>query len=81
MQHGRVYIEAHKDIYDLVPDLWGEAQKVVQDSGWAPLVDSLLLTKALRDQSGIPVDVTAKGAALSAGQYSVQGNVGIEYGN
>ncbi len=81
MQHGRVYIEAHKDIYNLVPDVWGEAQKVVQDSGWAPLVDPLLLLKALRDQSGIPVDVTAKGAALSAPQYSFQESVGIEHGN
>jgi L,D-transpeptidase ErfK/SrfK len=81
MQHGRVYIEAHTDIYNLVPDLWGEAQKVVQDSGWAPLVDSLLLTKALRDRSGLPVDVTAKGAAVSAPQYNVQESIGIEYGD
>jgi L,D-transpeptidase ErfK/SrfK len=81
MQHGRVYIEAHTDIYNFVPDLWGEAQKVVQNSGWAPLVDPLLLTKALRDQSGIPVDVTKKGAALSAPQYSIQESVGIEYGD
>ena len=61
MQYGRVYIEAHNDIYNLVPDLWGEAQKVITQSGWAHLVDSVLLTKALRDRSGVPVDVTVKG--------------------
>ena len=81
MQHGRVYIEAHPDIYNLVPDLWGEALRVVQDSGWAPLVDQLLLIKVLRDQFGIPVDVTAEGAALSAPQYSVQESVEREYGD
>lgn len=81
MRNGRVYIEAHADIYNLVPDLWGEAQKVVQDSGWAPLVDPRLLTKALRSRSGLPVDVTAKGEALSAPHYRIQGSVGIEYGD
>lgn len=81
MQHGRVYIEVHNDIYNLVPDLWGEAQKVVQNSGWAPLVDRPLLNKAIRDRSGLPVDVTAIGEALSAPQHSIHGSVGIEYGD
>lgn len=72
MQHGRVYVEAHQDIYNLVPDLWGEAQQVVKESGWAHMVDSVLLTKALRDRSGLPVDVTVKGITLSAGEVSAK---------
>jgi L,D-transpeptidase ErfK/SrfK len=66
MQNGRVYVEAHADIYGLVADPWGDAQRVVQDSGWAHLVDLALLLRALREQSGVPVDVTAKGVALCA---------------
>lgn len=72
MQHGRVYIETHHDIYNLVPDLWGEAQEVIQKSGWGHLVDSVLLTKALRDRSGIPVDVTATGLTVSANDVSAK---------
>ena len=58
MQHGRVYVEVHADIYGLVADPWADAQRVVQDSGWAHLVDPALLLQALREQSGVPVDVT-----------------------
>lgn len=58
MQHGRVYVEVHADIYDLVADPWANAQRVVQDSGWAHLVDPARLLRALREQSGVPVDVT-----------------------
>ena len=58
MQHGRVYVEVHADIYGLVADPWANAQRVVQDSGWAHLVDTALLLQALREQSGVPVDVT-----------------------
>lgn len=62
--HGRVYVEVHEDIYKLVPDLWGEAQKVVRESGMAEMVDLTLLTKALMEKSGVPVDVT-KGSEVA----------------
>jgi L,D-transpeptidase ErfK/SrfK len=58
MLYGEVYVEVHEDIYKLVPDLWGEAQKVVRESGWEEMVDQVALTKALLEKSGVPVDVT-----------------------
>jgi len=56
--NGKVYAEVHEDIYKVVPDLWQEAQKVVQESGWADMVDERLLLKALMAKTGMPVDVT-----------------------
>ncbi len=68
IQNGRVYVEVHADIYGLVNDPWGDAQRVVQDSGWAHLVDPVLLVQALREQSGVPVDVTATDGVVSLPQ-------------
>jgi L,D-transpeptidase ErfK/SrfK len=56
--NGQVYAEVHEDIYKIVPDLWQEAQKVAQESGWADMVDSRLLLKALMAKTGMPVNVT-----------------------
>jgi len=56
--YGKVYVEVHEDIYKLVPDLWEEAQGVIRDSGWGDRVDQTLLTKALMQKTGVPVDVT-----------------------
>lgn len=78
MQNGRVYVEAHADIYGLVADPWGDAQRVVQDSGWAHLVDSTLLLRALHEQSGVPVDVTATGGAVSPPQRELADTRGGE---
>jgi L,D-transpeptidase ErfK/SrfK len=58
MLYGKVYVEVHEDIYKLIPDLWEEAQKVVSESGWADVIDPILLTKALMEKSGVPTDVT-----------------------
>jgi hypothetical protein len=56
--YGKVYVEVHEDIYKLVPDLWAEAQKVVRESGYEEMVDSVLLTKALMQKNGLPTDIT-----------------------
>jgi L,D-transpeptidase ErfK/SrfK len=56
--NGRVYVEVHEDIYGIVPDLWQEAQKVVQESGWESMIDKNRLLKALMGKTGMPVDVT-----------------------
>jgi L,D-transpeptidase ErfK/SrfK len=56
--NGKVYVEVHEDIYKVVPDLWQEAQKVAQESGWADLIDQRLLLKALMAKTGMPTDVT-----------------------
>jgi L,D-transpeptidase ErfK/SrfK len=56
--NGRVYAEVHEDIYGLVPDLWQEAQKVAQESGFEEMINKNLLLKALLKKNGIPTDVT-----------------------
>lgn len=58
MLYGKVYLEVHEDIYNLVPDLWGEAQKVIGESGWEHMVDQSLVRTALMEKSGVPIDVT-----------------------
>jgi L,D-transpeptidase ErfK/SrfK len=56
--NGKVYAEAHEDIYGLVPDLWQEAQKVARESGWEDMIDKNLLLKVLLKKNGVPTDVT-----------------------
>ncbi len=56
--NGRVYAEVHEDIYNLIPDLWLEAQKVARESGWEDMIDENLLLKVLMKKSGAPTDVT-----------------------
>ena len=81
MQHGRVYVEVHADIYGLVADPWADAQRVVQDSGWAHLVDPARLLRALREQSGVPIDVTTEPlTALWDDDRSGKGNVITDHG-
>jgi hypothetical protein len=50
----------HKDIYNLTPDLYREAQKALQATGLGPFVDSRLLAKAIAEKTGVPFDVTRK---------------------
>lgn len=70
MLYGKVYVEVHEDIYKLVPDLWDEAQKVVRESGWGEMIDLTLLTKALLEKSGVPVDVTTGSQAPNRGEVA-----------
>jgi len=66
----RVYVEVHKDIYNLVPDLWEEALKVVQESGYEDLIDKTLLTKALMAKTGLPTDVTKDNSTELGGEVA-----------
>jgi len=60
VRDGKVYVEVHKDIYNLTPDLYREAQKALQATGLGPFIDRRLLAKALAEKSGVPFDVTGK---------------------
>ena len=71
--NGRVYAEVHEDIYKVVPDLWQEAQKVVQESGWAAMIDQRLFLKALMAKTGMPVDVTKGGRLQREESQDVEG--------
>jgi len=72
---GKVYVEVHKDIYSFIPDLRDEARRVLEEAGLGSLVDTRLLAVALRERSGVPVNVTRRerrrtGLASQEGQGS-----------
>jgi len=71
MLYGKVYVEVHEDIYRLIPDLWQEAQRVVRESDWREMVDQALLAKAVREKSGVPVDVTKGSPASNPGEVAI----------
>jgi len=80
MLYGKVYVEVHEDIYNLVPDLWYEAQKVVRESGWEHMVDQTLLTKALMQKSGVPTDVTRGAQRPDPEEFAVERATRVRYG-
>ena len=66
VRHHRVYAEVHNDIYDLIPNYWEEAQKVMKKGGWAKFVDQSRLARVVQERTGVPVDVTK--ASISLGK-------------
>ncbi len=61
---GRIYAEVTPDIYKLVPDLQGEAERLVAEQGWERWVDAEKLRTAVERRDGIPADVTVGSAPL-----------------
>jgi L,D-transpeptidase ErfK/SrfK len=55
---GRIYVEVHDDVYGRIRDLERHAFAEVAKAGLATRVDGELLRTAVRQKSGIPVDVT-----------------------
>ena len=48
-----------------------EAQRVVRESDWREMVDQALLAKAVREKSGVPVDVTRGSPASNPGEVAI----------
>jgi L,D-transpeptidase ErfK/SrfK len=55
---GRVFVEVHSDKYDKVPDLLQYATKKISQRGLSSAVNLEKLILAVKEKSGIPVDVT-----------------------
>jgi L,D-transpeptidase ErfK/SrfK len=55
---GRVYVEVHQDIYTMFEDLQAHARSVVAKAALGERVDPDRLTMAVRQQLGVPIDVT-----------------------
>ncbi len=55
---GRIYVEVHPDIYRRIPNLARFALEEVRRAGVADRVDPARLRSAVREKSGMPVDVT-----------------------
>jgi L,D-transpeptidase ErfK/SrfK len=58
---GRIYAEVHPDIYTLTPGLFREARRILGELGWTDQVDFERLERAVREQSGVPLDITKGG--------------------
>lgn len=63
--NGRLYVEAHDDVYRRFPSLESEAFRLVKAAGATERVDPERLRQAVRDRRGVPVDVT-RGTQLTA---------------
>ena len=64
---GRIYAEISPDIYTLVPGMFSEARRIVEQLGWQDKVDWTKLEKAVEAQNGVPVDITLGAEPLAPG--------------
>ncbi|MGH7785227.1 MAG: L,D-transpeptidase family protein, partial [Candidatus Binatia bacterium] len=61
---GRIFAEVAPDIYTLTPGMFSEARRIVTDLGWQDHVDMAKLERAVKEQNGVPVDITLGGRPL-----------------
>jgi L,D-transpeptidase ErfK/SrfK len=64
---GRIFAEVHPDIYTQVPGMFSEARRILSELGWQDRVDAEMLERVVREQSGVPADVTLGGSAPEVG--------------
>jgi L,D-transpeptidase ErfK/SrfK len=57
-RNGRIYAEVSPDIYTLIPGMFSEARRIVEQLGWQQYIDWNKLQRAVEEQNGVPVDVT-----------------------
>jgi L,D-transpeptidase ErfK/SrfK len=58
---GRILVEVHKDIYELLPGPYREVLRLIDKFGWRSRVDLERVQRAVIEQSGVPMDVTLEG--------------------
>lgn len=63
---GRVFVEVHQDVYELIPDLQVHARELLAKARLDQRVDPDRLAHAVKQQLGIPIDVTRDGAQADA---------------
>lgn len=59
LRDGRVFMEVHRDIYGKIKDMRAEAQRVLQEQGVLKSVDWARVEQALKQQAGVPVEISA----------------------
>jgi L,D-transpeptidase ErfK/SrfK len=55
---GNVFVEAHRDIYEIGYDYMTAAKELLRTRGWENVVDWGLLTEALEQKRGVPVRIS-----------------------
>ncbi|ROR03097.1 L,D-transpeptidase family protein [Desulfosoma caldarium] len=58
IKNGRVYVEAHPDVYRKIDDYTRYAMEKLDQSSWASRVDRRRFALAVRLQNGVPTDVS-----------------------
>jgi len=58
IRDGRIFVEVHKDIYQLLPAPYREAMRLIEKVGGRGRVDLERVKRAVVEQSGVPMDVT-----------------------
>ncbi len=58
VRDGHVYVEVHKDVYNLTPGPYREALRLIDKLGLRSRVDFDRVKRAVLEQSGVPMDVT-----------------------
>lgn len=65
VKNGRVYVEAHPDVYRKIDDYTRYAMEKLDRSPWASRVDRRRFALAVRLQNGVPTDVSVVGGPPS----------------
>lgn len=55
---GKIYVEVHRDIYNLTPGPYKEAMEILNRHGWSQLVNYARLQRAIEEQSGVPMIIS-----------------------
>ena len=61
VREGHVFVEVHKDIYNMTPGPYREALRLIDKFGLRSLTDFDRVKRAVLEQSGVPMDVTLEG--------------------
>jgi L,D-transpeptidase ErfK/SrfK len=67
---GRVFVEVHQDVYEMFEDLHAHAATVVAQAHLDQRVDPDRLAIAVKQQLGVPIDVTRETGAATAADAS-----------
>lgn len=72
-RNGRIYAEVSPDIYTLVPGMFSEARRIVEQLGWQDYVDWNKIERVVQERNGITTDVTRGGQRLETEGDSAPG--------
>ncbi len=59
--NGKIFMQVNRDVYKKIPDMQGEARKVLSKAGLFRKADMKKVEQLVQASSGIPEDITARG--------------------
>ena len=58
---GKIFMEVNRDVYNKIPDMQGEARKLLKKAGLFRKVDMKKVEELVKARTGIPENITARG--------------------